>query len=113
MDASLESLRLRLLAEQKQTIEAMQQARQSAAPVELDQSSIGRVSRIDAIQQQALAQGLLQRLDIRRRKIEAALTRFDSGTYGMCCACQGNIEPERLSADPTVVFCLECAAERQ
>jgi DnaK suppressor protein len=35
------------------------------------------------------------------------LTRFDSDTYGMCCACQGDIEPERLNADPAVVFCQE------
>ena len=110
---NLAQFRHRLLAEQQETIEAIQQAQQSAAPVELDQSSIGRVSRIDALQQQALAPGLLQRLVIRRRKVEAALTRFDSGTYRMCCACQGDIEPERLNADPAVVFCQECAAERQ
>jgi DnaK suppressor protein len=113
MDQNREQLRHRLLAEQKETIEAIQQAQQSAAPVELDQSSIGRVSRIDALQQQALAQGLLKRLVIRKRKIEAALARFDSGTFGLCCACQGDVEPERLKADPAAVFCQECAAERQ
>lgn len=62
------------------------------------------MSRIDALQQQALAQGLLERLVIRKRKIEAALARFDSGTFGLCCACQGDVEPERLNADPASVF---------
>ncbi|MDM7457063.1 MAG: TraR/DksA family transcriptional regulator [Aquabacterium sp.] len=108
----MEHFRVRLLMEQKETIGAIQQAQQSAAPVELDQSSVGRVSRIDALQQQALAQGLLERLTIRKRKVEAALARLDSDTYGLCCACHGNLEPERLNADPAVVFCQECAAAR-
>lgn len=89
------------------------QAQQSAAPVELDQSCVGRVSRIDALQQQALAQGLRERLTIRKRKVEAALARLDSGTYGLCCACHSDLEPELLNADPAVVFCQECATARQ
>lgn len=109
----MEQFRARLLIEQRETVEAIQQAQQSAAPVELDQSSVGRVSRIDALQQQAIAQGLRERLIIRKRKVEAALARLDSGTYGLCCACQSDLEPERLNADPAVVFCQECATERQ
>ena len=109
----MEQFCARLLIEQRETVEAIQQAQQSAAPVELDQSCVGRVSRIDALQQQALAQGLRERLTIRKRKVEAALTRLDSGTYGFCCACHSDLEPERLNADPAVVFCQECATERQ
>ncbi|XTI72624.1 TraR/DksA family transcriptional regulator [Acidithiobacillus sp. AC3] len=108
----IEQFRARLLAEQRETVAAIQQAQQSAAPVELDQSSVGRVSRIDAIQQQALAQGFLERLSVRKRKIEAAMARIDAGTYGLCCACHDDIEPERLNADPAVVFCRECATGR-
>lgn len=113
MDVNMERLRNRLLAEQGETIEGIWQAHHSAAPVELDQSSMGRVSRIDALQQQALAQGLMERLVIRKRKIEAALARLDSSTYGLCCACHSDLERERLNADPAAVFCQECAAERQ
>ena len=47
----MEQFRARLLIEQRETVEAIQQAQQSAAPVELDQSCVGRVSRIDALQQ--------------------------------------------------------------
>ena len=88
----MEQFRARLLIEERETVEAIQQAQQSAAPVELDQSSVGRVSRIDALQQQALAQGLRERLIIRKRKVEAALARLDSGTYGLCCACHIDLE---------------------
>ena len=109
----MEQFRARLLIEQRETVEAIQQAQQSAAPVELDQSCVGRVSRIDVLQQQALAQGLRERLTIRKRKVEAALARLDSGTYGLCCACHSDLEPELLNADPAVVFCQECATARQ
>ncbi|MDD3786677.1 MAG: molecular chaperone DnaK [Hydrogenophaga sp.] len=109
---NIEQFRARLQIEQRETVEAIEQAQQSAAPVELDQSSVGRVSRIDALQQQALALGLLERLTVRKRKVEAALARLDAGTYGMCCACQGDVEPERLNADPAVVFCQECKKNR-
>ncbi|WP_288107089.1 molecular chaperone DnaK [Limnobacter sp.] len=110
---NIELFRARLLTEQNQIAEAIDQAQRASATVELDQSSVGRVSRIDALQQQALAQGLLMRLNNRKRKVEAALTRVNSGTYGLCCACEGDVEPERLNADPASVFCQMCAAERQ
>lgn len=113
MDPNREKFREHLLQEQRETAEAIEQTRQSAAPVELDQTRVGRVSRVDALQQQALARGLLERLITRKRKIEAALARVDAGSYGLCCACQEDIEPGRLQADPAVVFCQRCAAERQ
>jgi DnaK suppressor protein len=113
MTIELSVFRTRLEAELSGTIEAIRQSSQSAGVVELDQSGVGRVSRNDALQQQALAQGLLERLNIRKRKIEAALSRIDAGTYGRCCACQCELEPERLDADPAAVFCPDCAAERE
>jgi DnaK suppressor protein len=113
MLADVALLRTRLDAELMKTIKAIQQAGQSAGTVELDQSSVGRVSRIDALQQQALAKGLLERLSVRKRRLEAALARIEAGTYGLCCGCHCDMEPERLNADPTVVFCSSCAEERE
>lgn len=77
--------------------------------VELDQSSMGRVSRMDAMQQQAMAQATLQRLRTRQRKLEAALNRVAAGSYGLCCQCGETIEADRLQADAAAVFCPECA----
>jgi DnaK suppressor protein len=111
--ADTASLQARLGAELNATQEAIRQASESAGTVELDQSGVGRVSRIDALQQQALAKGLLERLGVRKRKLEAALTRIDAGTYGVCCGCQSDMEPERLGADPAAVFCPDCAQERE
>lgn len=67
-----EAFEKRLRTELDAVVTALVQAADSAATVELDQSSIGRVSRIDAIQQQAMAIGFQNRLQLRKRKLEAA-----------------------------------------
>ncbi len=93
--------------------ETLAQATSAAGTVTLDQSSVGRLSRMDAMQQQAMAQGMRERLLQRKRKLEAALARIDAGTYGRCCQCSTEIETERLKVDPASVFCPECKAERE
>ncbi len=107
------SMEQRLRDELQRIAEAIADAGQSAAIVELDQSSVGRVSRIDALQQQAIAQAAGERLKLRQRKLEAALARLQAGNYGICCDCGGEVEARRLNADPATPFCGECAAERE
>lgn len=84
----------------------------SAGTVMLDQSSVGRLSRMDAMQQQAMAREMGARIALRQRALEAALARIDAGTFGRCCQCGVDIAPERLEAEPAAVFCAECVAER-
>lgn len=80
----------------------------AAAPVELDQAAQGRLSRMDALQQQAMAANLAERLRTEIRKTEAALDRVANGTYGECCRCGDEIAPVRLVADPATPFCASC-----
>ena len=111
MDSNVFEKRLR--AELETVVTALAQAADSAATVELDQSSVGRVSRIDAIQQQAMAIGFQNRLLLRKRKLEAALDRIACERFGICCECQDELETERLEADPATVFCVACASQRE
>lgn len=113
MTVDVEYNRQRLEEEAAQLKRAMAQANESAATVMLDQSSVGRLSRMDALQQQAMAQDMQARLGRRQRMVEAALARIYAGTFGLCCQCEADIEPERLAADPAVVFCGECSRQRQ
>lgn len=92
--------------------QAIMESRQASATVVLDQSSVGRLSRMDAMQQQAIAQGMTERLQLQKRKLEAALARIDSGGFGLCCACGDELERQRLYADPCILFCLPCVEER-
>lgn len=79
------------------------------APVALDQQSVGRLSRMDAMQGQAMAQASERRRQQRVALIKAALTRLDEGEYGFCLECGDEISPGRLKADPAVPRCLGCA----
>lgn len=79
-------------------------------PVELDQTSVGRLSRMDAMQMQAMAQATERRRAVEMVRIEAALKRIDDGDYGWCVRCGEAIAPKRLAADPTVPTCIGCAA---
>lgn len=82
---------------------------ESRAPVSLDQQSVGRVSRVDAMQMQAMAQAQERRRRGERSRIEAALERLESGEYGYCSNCGEEIGLKRLEFDPAVSTCIRCA----
>jgi DnaK suppressor protein len=78
-------------------------------PVELDQTRVGRLSRMDALQQQAMAKETLRRRELELKKLDLALARLDDDEYGYCVQCGDKIEPRRLDADPSVPICVGCA----
>lgn len=81
-----------------------------AAVVQLDQTKVGRLSRMDALQAQAMAQASGQRRATQLREIDAALQRINDGNYGECERCEEPINPRRLDADPTARLCIDCAS---
>lgn len=91
-------------------IRALEGANDAArATVELDQQSVGRLSRMDALQSQAMAQETRRRRIAETRRIEAALARIEDGEFGWCEACGEAIAPKRLEIDPTARLCIACA----
>ncbi len=86
---------------------------ESAAVVELDQSKVGRLSRMDAMQAQAMAQASTQRREQMLRKITAALGRIECDDFGYCQSCEEPINTKRLDFDPTVTLCIDCANESE
>jgi DnaK suppressor protein len=86
---------------------------ESAAIVELDQSKVGRLSRMDAMQAQAMAQASGERRAAMLRHISAALQRLDDGEYGDCRECEEPIDPRRLEVDPTTLYCIGCASAKE
>lgn len=81
-----------------------------SAPVELDQQKVGRLSRMDAMQGQAMAQETARRREIELQRIDAALARVAAGDYGYCVRCDEPIEPGRLKVDPATPICVDCAS---
>lgn len=82
---------------------------QSRSAVELDQTSVGRVSRIDAIQSQQMALANERQRQAEHAMIEAALQRLEGGEYGACVICGEAIAARRLELNPAVPTCIACA----
>ena len=80
------------------------------APVELDQQAVGRLSRMDALQVQAMAQETSRRRGVELRRIAAALVRIDEGEFGECNECGDEIAARRLELDPAAPLCIDCAS---
>jgi DnaK suppressor protein len=83
-------------------------SREAGKPVELDQASVGRLSRIDAMQAQQMAQASERRRQQQLLKIEVALRRIETGEYGYCFVCGEEIDVRRLGVDPTNTRCIRC-----
>jgi len=77
--------------------------------VELDQGKVGRLSRMDAIQAQALAQETARRRKVEHAAIRAALARLDEGEWGYCQKCGEKIEAGRMAINLTAAVCAVCA----
>lgn len=80
-----------------------------AKPVDLG-LAIGRLSRVDALQQQQMAAARRRRLDVRLAQIKSARARVAAGEYGECVTCGGPIGYARLKVKPEAPFCRACQA---
>lgn len=79
-------------------------------PVILDQQSVGRLSRMDAMQGQAMAAAVDARRRGRGKAIEAALERLSGEDFGWCEDCGEFIGMKRLDLDPVLTRCVSCAS---
>jgi len=113
MDAAqIERFRAIMLAELHELDQGEDLGRESRKTVQLDQQSVGRLSRMDAMQQQAMAKATGARRNQHRLRIAAALLRMDQGEFGYCTECGEEIPLKRLELDPTVPTCISCASAR-
>lgn len=102
-------IRQKLIAKKQELERLSDGAQERRKPVQLDQQSVGRLSRMDSLQVQAmdLAQEKARRKMIVR--IDAALQRLDDGDWGYCVTCGNDISPQRLELDPSTPLCIACA----
>ncbi|MEM7426918.1 MAG: TraR/DksA family transcriptional regulator [Pseudomonadota bacterium] len=91
---------VRLKQMREEILALMQSGGEETAPVQLDQTSVGRLSRMDALQRQAMAQETERRRHNDLRRIEAALKRMSEGEYGYCVNSGEPIPRARLELDP-------------
>jgi DnaK suppressor protein len=108
-ESQLAQLKAQLLSLREALLAEVQSSRDSTKPVELDQSSVGRLSRMDAIRAQQMQQGLAGRRREQLLRIVAELKRKEDDDYGYCLRCGEEIDVRRLEVDPTLTLCVRCA----
>ncbi|TDT40372.1 TraR/DksA family transcriptional regulator [Halospina denitrificans] len=97
------------LLDLKEELLALEREKDDASDtVELDQQRMGRLSRMDALQGQQMAQASERRRKEMLTRIEGALRRIENGDYGACFVCGEDIDTARLNIDPTATRCIDC-----
>lgn len=109
-DIDIEAFRTALIARAGELEELSRISAEARGAVELDQASVGRVSRIDAIQRQAMALANERSRAAELGRIKAALQRIEEGEYGYCMKCGEPIAEKRLGFDPSLATCVDCAS---
>lgn len=109
-DIDVAALKAKLIAERQGLLHDAEVTAGERAPVVLDQTTVGRLSRMDALQNQAMQLETERRREVELVRIDAALNRIESGTYGYCAACDEEIEKKRLEMDPSTPVCVDCAS---
>ncbi|WP_193179358.1 TraR/DksA family transcriptional regulator [Nisaea sediminum] len=111
MGFDFDHFRERLLARRAEIQSVMEAASDSAKPVELDQTRVGRLSRMDALQGQAMAKETERRRGLELQRIRTALERIEEEEFGYCVSCGEEIPLKRLEFDPAVTTCIDCAGK--
>ncbi len=107
------AIRERLLALRAVCLAETVVGKDAAGVVELDQTRVGRLSRMDALQAQAMSQASGRRRELTLKRIEVALGRLERGEYGYCQNCEERIAPKRLNFDPVASLCIGCAEKAE
>ncbi len=109
----LEGLKTRLLARRQELLGLIAEGEAEAHPVELDQARVGRLSRLDAMQGQAMSLETERRRKAELSKVNRALARMQAGEYGYCLTCGEPIAPKRLDFEPAATQCVACASKAE
>ena len=106
----IEELRIALVGRRDELKRLLAATREGTRPVDLDEP-IGRLTRMDAMQQQSISAANRRSHDIRLQQINQALGAIKEDRYGLCRRCEDPIGYPRLKARPESAYCLDCQTE--
>ncbi|NNC84382.1 MAG: hypothetical protein HKN79_12475 [Flavobacteriales bacterium] len=107
--SELKDLILSTIEEVKEEIKELKELTKPIAP----ENAIGRVSRMDAINNKSINEAALRQTEVKLRKLETALEKVGEEFFGLCGACGQEIPVGRLMLMPESVFCVQCAERRR
>lgn len=107
----INAMKKRLLDRRKELEHVIESRAETQTESELDQQRIGRLSRMDAMQQQAMEEETGRRREQELDRITSALQRIEEDEFGYCSVCEEPIAPKRLENDPATPVCVQCAGK--
>ena len=107
--SELEDLKRRLIERKAELNQLSSSSAEVRKAVDLDQSRVGRLSRMDALQMQAMERAVEQNRTLERQRIEHAIRLMETGDYGECIRCGELIGRSRIYLDPSLIICVDCA----
>ncbi len=105
----IDELRSELDRQLAKLARSMKVTDEALRPVQLDQTAVGRLSRMDSLQNQGLTRNLREREQIKLAQLREALGRLEDGSYGLCTQCSGTVPFERLYVFPEAPTCAACS----
>jgi len=108
-DLDIKEINKFLVARREELLALIKSGGETKTVIDLDQQRVGRLSRMDAMQQQAMEDETGRRREKELYRIAAALDRIEIGDYGYCTACDETIAGKRLENDPASPLCISCA----
>ena len=107
-DSDIEKLKQDLLG-LKQDLQLQEDEFQAVnEPIALDQARVGRLSRIDAMQEQQMSLETSRRRQQHLVQVDGALNRIQTDDFGFCYLCGEQIDERRLLLEPTATRCIPC-----
>ena len=107
-DIDVEALKIQLIERRDELNRLLTARRDHIKPV-LDQTTVGRLSRMDELRTQAMSIETERRRKDELHRIDAALSRVDEDDFGYCVTCGDEIEKKRIELDPAIPTCVGCA----
>jgi len=104
----LDVFRQALISSREELVQLNTDSKEASGTVTLDQSKVGRLSRMDALQAQQMAQETTRRRQLQLQKIDSALRRMETGDYGFGFKWGDDISLARLGFDPASTRCIGC-----
>lgn len=103
----MKSLIISIIEELNKSISYLKEASKPIEP----SCALGRLTRMEAIGEKGVNEAMLSTSRARLVRLENALERMESGTYGLCVKCKEEIPAGRLKAVPEALICVSCAGE--
>ena len=98
----------KITEEIQRTKEAVTQYRELSKP-NAPENAIGRISRMDAINNRSVNESALRKAEAKLRNLEVALTKVDDPDFGICIKCKKPIPMGRILLMPHAISCVNCA----